>query len=119
MSNQRRSPIIHKQVHALDLLELDGAGEPLTAVVELSAIVAIPKVMDGHLAAMDISPGRPGLVRPPLFIIRGPKRHPPGQDCEEAKQPNEELPLKENKKYPQPINNRCKDTQPWKRQVDG
>jgi hypothetical protein len=112
MGNQRRSPIIHKQVHSLDLVEVNGARQPLAAVVELSAIVAIPKVMDGYDATMDVSPGGFRLVDPPLFIVRGPKSHPPGQDREEAKHPSYDLPpgppskAIEKENQDQPINNR-------------
>ena len=72
-----RAPVIEEEVEAAEIVEIDLLSLPLAGVVELSAIVAIAKIVNGNDVAVDFGPCGSRDIRLPVRVIGGLQRQPP------------------------------------------
>ncbi len=77
VSDPGRAPIIHEQIDALNLWQIDVEGRPGAGVVEFGAVITLAKVVDDGVVVGDIDGREFGDVGLPRPIVGGLQGEPP------------------------------------------
>ena len=70
MRDPGRTPVGHEHIDAAKLAQKNSFGKPLAGVVELGTIIAVAKIMNGNLVAINFGPRSLGIVGLPVAIVR-------------------------------------------------